>query len=474
MSEFFSLGAKCRVGDGEEIFDDLEDYVEARLEEYVDLVVERTNVPRTALQPFLIAALAAVNVALAKAPPEYTARRFPIPENLVRDAKATLSELRDTIVVTMCDKHADMYCIVCRRLYNETGWAYIKSQSLTYKAASEPEAQIVTRLADEAERLRDVSWWCPPQDGDDGPRLPTHRNPECPTRLSHLHMLFKFHKPAPKPKAPRPICANPETPEFPVARRVNAALGFILAHSADRLWRDLGIHRFGFVLPSSSVLVGCEAVGERVRLINQLISRGEIDVHKLRFAVFDFTSMYTKFHEKTHTVLNLEGLIERLDFVVRNSYVFWGGEVFHQQIGVAMGLIPAGLIATVVCFTYEIEFLSRCLDRLDAVTRADPRSPEIPKLRAKVQFALLVTLHRRRVPHSRRHRRVRLRLLPLRRAHRVRRIPGRHGLGRHLPARRGRPRRDPDPEPLRAGGRLSALTRRELLRLAHMDRHRPR
>ena len=85
------------------------------------------------------------------------------------------------------------------------------------------------------------------------------------------------------------ICANPETPEFPVARRVNAALGFILAHSADRLWRDLGIHRFGFVLPSSSVLVGCEAVGERVRLINQLISRGGIDVHTPRLPAHDFS-----------------------------------------------------------------------------------------------------------------------------------------------------------------------------------------
>ena len=103
-----------------------------------------------------------------------------------------------------------------------------------------------------------------------------------------------------------------------------------------------------------------------------------------------YTGTLSDAHQKTHTVLNLEGLIERLDFVVRNSYVFWGGEVFHQQIGVAMGLIPAGLIATIVCFTYEIEFLSRCLDRLDSVTRADPRSPEIPKLRAKVQFALLL------------------------------------------------------------------------------------
>ena len=37
-----------------------------------------------------------------------------------------------------------------------------------------------------------------------------------------------------------------------------------------------------------------------------------------------------------------------------------------------MGLIPAGLIATIVCFTYEIDFLRRCLARLDEA-RLGPR-----------------------------------------------------------------------------------------------------
>jgi hypothetical protein len=71
-----------------------------------------------------------------------------------------------------------------------------------------------------------------------------------------------------------------------------------------------------------------------------------------------------------------------------HPYVYWGGEIFHQQIGVAMGLIPAGLFATIVCFTCEIEFLRRCLARLNSELARDAAGAEIPKLRAKVYFAL--------------------------------------------------------------------------------------
>ena len=86
--------------------------------------------------------------------------------------------------------------------------------------------------------------------------------------------------------------------------------------------------------------------------------------------------------------MDLAGLLERIHWLVDNSYMYWGGEVFHQQIGVAMGLIPAGLIATIVCFTYEIEFLRRCLARLNSELARDAAGAEIPKLRAKVYFAL--------------------------------------------------------------------------------------
>ena len=49
--------------------------------------------------------------------------------------------------------------------------------------------------------------------------------------------------------------------------------------------------------------------------------------------------------------MRLGALIKRIRFLVENSYVTFGGEVFKQEIGIAMGLIPAGAIASLVCYT---------------------------------------------------------------------------------------------------------------------------
>ena len=56
---------------------------------------------------------------------------------------------------------------------------------------------------------------------------------------------------------------------------------------------------------------------------------------------------------KTHAVMKLGALLNRIRFLVENSYVTFGGEVFKQEIGIAMGLIPAGAIASLVCYSYE-------------------------------------------------------------------------------------------------------------------------
>jgi hypothetical protein len=40
VSEYFELGARCRIGDGDEIFDDMFTYLDDRIHAYVDLVFE--------------------------------------------------------------------------------------------------------------------------------------------------------------------------------------------------------------------------------------------------------------------------------------------------------------------------------------------------------------------------------------------------------------------------------------------------
>ena len=71
---------------------------------------------------------------------------------------------------------------------------------------------------------------------------------------------------------------------------------------------------------------------------------------------------------KTHAVMKLGALLNRIRFLVENSYVTFGGEVFKQEIGIAMGLIPAGAIASLVCYSYELDYLNRCLKKWKSIT----------------------------------------------------------------------------------------------------------
>ena len=94
---------------------------------------------------------------------------------------------------------------------------------------------------------------------------------------------------------------------------------------------------------------------------------------------------------KNLAIITLEGLLDRIHFLVTNAYVTFGGEIFHQQIGVAMGLIPAGLIATLVCFHYEIRFLKRCLTRYDTLMNTlPPHDPALEEQKSRVYFILFL------------------------------------------------------------------------------------
>ena len=57
MSDFLELGARCRVFNGDEIFDDLTTYLEDRLKDYADFAVESANCAPADLQTFLTEAM---------------------------------------------------------------------------------------------------------------------------------------------------------------------------------------------------------------------------------------------------------------------------------------------------------------------------------------------------------------------------------------------------------------------------------
>ena len=89
---------------------------------------------------------------------------------------------------------------------------------------------------------------------------------------------------------------------------------------------------------------------------------------------------------KTHAVMKLGALLNRIRFLVENSYVTFGGEVFKQEIGIAMGLIPAGAIASLVCYSYELDYLNRCLKKWKSM---DPTDPGYAEMHARTLFAML-------------------------------------------------------------------------------------
>jgi len=82
----------------------------------------------------------------------------------------------------------------------------------------------------------------------------------------------------------------------------------------------------------------------------------------------------------------LGALLDRINFLIDNTYVTFGDEVFKQEIGIAMGLIPAGAIASLVCYTYELDYLQRCLKKWKATSKNDP---DYAKVHARTLFAML-------------------------------------------------------------------------------------
>ena len=60
-------------------------------------------------------------------------------------------------------------------------------------------------------------------------------------------------------------------------------------------------------------------------MLNILTARGDIDLEKLKFAVYDFTSMYTKF---THKMIMTQ-MTKLLTYVYRRQAVVLGGDTAY-------------------------------------------------------------------------------------------------------------------------------------------------
>jgi hypothetical protein len=49
--------------------------------------------------------------------------------------------------------------------------------------------------------------------------------------------------------------------------------------------------------------------------------------------------------------------INMLEFLIDNIFVFFGGRVFQQTVGIPMGTICAPLFADLLLYSYEADFI---------------------------------------------------------------------------------------------------------------------
>ena len=78
-------------------------------------------------------------------------------------------------------------------------------------------------------------------------------------------------------------------------------------------------------MPSVNDGLDCFGVAATGRVVNILTARGEIDLEKLKFAVYDFTSMYTKF---THKMIMTQ-MTKLLTYVYRRQAVVLEGDTAY-------------------------------------------------------------------------------------------------------------------------------------------------
>ena len=61
----------------------------------------------------------------------------------------------------------------------------------------------------------------------------------------------------------------------------------------------------------------------------------------------------------TATAYTANQICEMVTFLIENTFLQFGEAIYHQGIGLPMGIAPAGQMANLFCFTYELQFLHR-------------------------------------------------------------------------------------------------------------------
>lgn len=305
------------------------------------------------------------------------------PTNVVTDAdKKRLGYLHKHFVFTTVDKAGNNFCIMCKKHYVQACLNELR-EGVAYELSDMP----VENCLSEGERAcRDFNI-----------------EPQPKSRVPNFHIRVKLHK---DPIGFRFVAGSPNAPFTPVSKWLTKAFKAIMPET-DRLWMDVVK-----MIPGASERVKGSWIINDSMVVKDMCARynGSRTTRKpVHLSTYDFTSMYTtlpledlklrigkllkdifrarfdsnrvKFlivceddtfewitgnrrpkssREKIFSVDQLMGMLGQL---VDNTYVTFGGQLWHQVIGIPMGTNCAGFIANLYCFTYELDFLRRIVHK---------------------------------------------------------------------------------------------------------------
>ena len=68
-------------------------------------------------------------------------------------------------------------------------------------------------------------------------------------------------------------------------------------------------------------------------------------------------SYFVRHHSDSTKMFSETDIINMLDFLLDNIFVFFGGRVFQQIVGIPMGTNCAPLLAYLILYSYEADFI---------------------------------------------------------------------------------------------------------------------
>lgn len=269
-----------------------------------------------------------------------------------------LDDIHEKYVLVPADKAANNIIVVCKQYYGAVLTKEVQ-QGNTYEQATQPTEAILDQHIDFATKHELTI-------SNENRRLPS------------MYWLPKMHKSPPKPRF---IAASFQCSTKPCSQRLSLFLKAILDNQrvyCRSLVNYLGTNRMW-------IIDNNEHVRTIINRLNKTNAMYSVDT-------FDFTTLYTsiphlelkvqlakvvtnafkgkhfltayktkanwtKKRSRLHRSINATELIEEINFLVDNIYVFCGNQLYRQTIGIPMGTDCAPFLANLFLYSYESEWM---------------------------------------------------------------------------------------------------------------------